>query len=261
MAALLYAFLSVVGVSLITMVGLFSFFIKDEYLKKALPFLVAFAVGSLLGDAFIHLIPGAVEELGAGLEVSLLVIGGIIVSFIVEKIIHWRHCHVMYGSIEHCRDHSHHTHFHAHEPLRWMNLIADGVHNFIDGVVIGASYLVSVPVGLATTLAVVFHEVPQELGDFGILMHTGLSKARALWYNFLFGLTSVVGAVLVVVIGKAVEELIPLMLPFAAGSFVYIASSDLIPELQKEVRVQQSVLQLAAFLLGIAIMVMLLLLE
>src|SRR3989338_6088462 len=82
----------------------------------------------------------------------------------VEKIIHWRHCHVMYGSIEHCRDHSHHTHFHAHEPLRWMNLIADGVHNFIDGVVIGASYLVSVPVGLATTLAVVFHEVPQELG-------------------------------------------------------------------------------------------------
>ena len=203
--------------SLLSFVGVFALSLSDKTLKKAVFYFVALAIGGLMGDAFLHLLPEATEKFGNGYA-YLYVLTGFFLFLAIEKVIHWRHCHE--GD---CAVHA----------FTQMSLIGDGVHNFIDGVVIGASYLVSVPVGLATTLAVVFHEVPQELGDFGILMHTGLSKARALWYNFLFGLTSVVGAVLVVVIGKAVEELIPLMLPFAAGSFVYIASSDLIPELHK----------------------------
>ena len=259
-SALTYSVASVVAVSLMSMIGLFTFFIKENKLKKVLLYLVAFSVGALLGDVFIHLIPEAAEA-GFSLTLSMYVISGIVVSFIVEKFIHWRHCHVMYGSIEHCKDNSHHTDHHSHEPLAWMNLFADGIHNLIDGLLIGASYLVSIPVGLATTLAVVFHEIPQELGDFGILLHAGFSKGKAVFYNFLFALTSVIGAVVAIYLGSAVDGLTEFLVPFAAGSFIYIACCDLIPELQKEVKVEKSLIQLAAFILGIVLMAALLLFD
>ena len=260
MDAFEYALLSVVIVSLISTVGLFSFFIKESLLKRMLLYLVSFSVGALLGDAFIHLIPQAAEK-GFTVEISLFIISGIVVSFVIEKIIHWRHCHVMYGSIDNCKDRSHHRDYHNHEPLAWMNLFADGVHNFIDGLVIGASYLVSVPIGVATTIAVVFHEIPQELGDFGILLHAGFSKWKAVGYNLLFGLTAVLGVVLAFVFGSSTEMLIKFLVPFAAGSFIYIAASNLIPELQKEVKVSHSIMQLVTFILGIMVMAALILLE
>lgn len=260
MEVLTYAIISVVVVSLLSTIGLFSFFIKENKLKRILLYLVSFSVGALLGDAFIHLIPEAAEE-GFTFEISLFIILGIVISFIVEKVIHWRHCHVMYGSLENCKDKSHHTHYHNHEPLAFMNLFGDGVHNFIDGLVIGASYLVSIPVGLATTFAVIFHEIPQELGDFGILLHAGFSKTKAILYNLLFGLTSVVGVIIAISLGSSSEMLIRFLVPFAAGSFIYIASANLIPELQKEVRVRHSVMQLVAFILGVGVMAALILLE
>ncbi|MFH0970743.1 MAG: ZIP family metal transporter [Candidatus Diapherotrites archaeon] len=248
----LYALASVVLVSLISLVGVFSLSLNPKRLKEGLIFLVAFAAGALLGDALIHLLPEAVEELGFGLDVSLAVLVGVIVMFVVEKIIHWRHCHYM------DEDHQHQSHVH---PFAWVNLVGDSVHNFIDGMVIGAAYLVNVPVGIATTLAVIAHEVPQEIGDFGILLHGGFDVRSALWLNLLTAATSILGAVLILALGEALNDFSIWLVPFAAGSFLYIAGSDLIPELHKEVKWQKSLIQLVCFVLGIGAMLLLLGLE
>ena len=243
-----YAIGSVVLISLASVVGLFTLSMDRKRLKSIVSYLVAFAAGALIGDAFIHLLPEAIEQNGFAIETSLAIIAGMLVLFIVEKIIHWRHCHM-----EETDKHQH--------PFAIVNLIGDGVHNFIDGMVIAAAYLVSVPVGLATTFAVVMHEIPQEIGDFGVLIHGGFSRSRALFFNFLTAFTSVIGAVLVLVIGTQFQESISWLIPFAAGNFIYIAAADLIPELHKEVKWEKSTLQLIAVLLGIAAMVLLLALE
>ena len=143
----------------------------------------------------------------------------------------------------------------------YLNLIGDGVHNFIDGLIIAGSYLVSLPVGIATTLAVIFHEIPQEIGDFGVLLHGGFTKRKALLFNFLVALTSVVGAITALALTGYSANLIKFLIPFAAGNFIYIAGSDLIPELHKEVNAKKSVLQLVSLIIGIAFMVLLLGLE
>ncbi|MEK6970977.1 MAG: ZIP family metal transporter [archaeon] len=256
----LYAFASVVFVSLVSLVGVFTLALNQKWLRRVLVFMVAFAAGALFGDALIHLLPEAVEELGFTVEVSFAVLAGIIVMFVVEKIIHWKHHHAG-GEVG---PHIHHAHTHVHkekQPFVWVNLIGDGVHNFIDGLVIGAAYLVSVPVGIATTLAVVFHEIPQEIGDFGVLVHGGFSSKEALVLNLVTAGSAIAGAVLVFVIGVWITPVSIWLVPFAAGAFIYIAGSDLIPELHKEVEWKKSVLQLASFLLGIGVMVALLGLE
>ncbi len=240
----LYSFGSVLLVSLISLIGLFTFSIREESLKKILLFLVSFSAGALFGDAFIHLLPEAAES-GISLEVSLSVLGGIILFFILEKFIHWRHCHIPTSP--------HHPH-----PLAFMNLVGDGAHNFIDGLVIGASYLMSVPVGIATTIAVILHEIPQEIGDFGVLLHAGLSKKKALFFNFLSAIIAVIGTIVALIGGSGFA---PMIIPFAAGGFIYIAGSDLIPELHKETNPKKSAVQLAAFLAGVGIMLLLLLVE
>jgi len=173
---------------------------------------------------------------------------GIGVMFIVEKVVHWRHCH-----LPTCDEHPH--------PYAIMNLFGDGVHNFIDGLVIGAAYLVSIPVGIATTIAVILHEIPQEIGDFGVLLHGGFTKARALVLNFVISLFSVFGVVVALLVSVYVEDLAVFLVPFAAGGFIYIAGADLIPELHKEVRISRSLLQFLFFLLGIGVMLVMLLLE
>ena len=149
---------------------------------------------------------------------------------------------------------------HKH-PFAWMNLFGDSIHNFIDGMIIGASYLISIPVGMATTIAVVLHEIPQEIGDFGVLVHGGFSRKRAVFLNFITALTAVIGAVAILLLGGMTEGLITFLIPFAAGNFIYIASTDLIPELHKEKEILKSVLQLVFFVIGVLIMVPLLLLE
>jgi len=244
----IYSLVSVFIVSLISFVGLLTLSIKVDKLKKVLLYMVSFSAGALFGDAFIHLLPEAVEEIGFGLNISIYVMLGIGFFFIIEKFIHWRHCHIP-SSEEHVH------------PFAMMNLFGDGVHNFIDGLIIAASYLVSIPVGIATTLAVILHEIPSEIGDFGVLLHGGFSKGKALFYNFVTALTAVLGAIVSLLISSYVENITVFLIPFAAGGFIYIAGSDLIPELHKEVEVKKSLLQFIAIVLGVLVMLLLLLLE
>lgn len=244
MSVWLYSIISVMLVSLISFVGLFTLSLTDTKLKNMLLYFVSFSAGALFGDAFFHLLPEVTESSGFTIEVSVSVIAGIALSFLIEKIIHWRHCHFPQST-----DHVH--------PFAIMNLIGDAVHNFIDGLIIVASYLLSIPVGLATTLAVILHEIPQEIGDFGVLLHGGYSNTKALFYNFLTALTALVGAVVGLIISTRIENMAGILVPFAAGTFVYIAGSDLIPELHKEVKIHKSALQLVSFLAGILIMVLL----
>lgn len=240
------ALLSVIVVSIVSLVGLVTLGIRLDRLKKMLLFLVSFAAGALLGDVFLHLLPELVHE-GFPLSLSFMVLGGIGFSFVVEKFIHWRHCHIPTSQT--------HTH-----PVAVMNLIGDGVHNFIDGLIIGASYLVSVPAGLATMLAVFLHEIPQEIGDFGVLVHAGFTRKKALFMNFLLALTSILGVLIVFFLGS-VEGITSFLIAFAAGNFIYIAGSDLIPELHKEVGLKSAFYQLLALVLGVVVMAALVLLE
>lgn len=243
-----YSILSVLLVSAVALIGILTLSFTLDRMQKVLFVLVSFAAGALLGDAFIHLLPEVIEQQGFTLSVSLSILMGIALFFVVEKIIHWQHCH------HPAQDN------HPH-PFVFMNLIGDAVHNFIDGLIIGASYLVSIPVGVATTIAVIAHEIPQEIGDFGVLLHGGFSRGRALFMNFLVATVSVVGVVAALLLDQRVNDVQLLLAPFAAGGFIYIAGSDLIPELHKEVKVSKSLLQFAAFILGIAAMLLLLGLE
>lgn len=242
----LYTLGSVLLISLISLIGIFTLSVKMEKLQKILIYMISFAAGALLGDAFIHLLPEVVEENGFGLEISLYILCGVAASFVMEKIIHWRHCHHTT-----CKDHPH--------PYAKMNLFGDLFHNAIDGIIIAAAYIISLPVGIATTLAVVFHEIPQEIGDFGILIHGGYTRKKALWLNFLVALSAVLGAVITLLIGGQTTEITKFLAPFAAGTFIYIATADLIPELHREVAFQRSVLQFLWFISGIGVMLFLIL--
>lgn len=244
----LYSMGSVAAVSLISLIGVVTLSIKAEKLNQFLIYMIAFSAGALFGDAFIHLLPEAAGKVGFGLNISLYILTGIAFSFIVEKIIHWRHCHHPTT-----QDHPH--------PFAYLNLFGDGVHNFIDGLIIAAAYMASIPVGIATTLAVILHEIPQEIGDFGVLLHGGFSKSKALVLNFFTALTAVLGTVIALTLGQYLEGLEIFLVPFAAGSFIYIAGADLIPEIHKEVKVSKSVGQFLTFALGVAIMVLLIFVE
>lgn len=248
MIAWLLGFTSVIVISAISLTSIMVLWLRDQKLQKILLYLVSFSVGGLFGDAFLHLIPEAMEKSGFGPSVSLLIILGILSSFTIEKFLQWRHCHIPTSN-----EHPH--------SFAYMNLFGDAVHNLIDGLIVGGSYLASIPIGLSTTLAVIFHEIPQELGDFGVLVHGGFSKRKALWFNFLTALTAIIGAVIAFVLGATQEGFINLLLPFAAGNFIYIAGSDLIPELRKdEPNLKQATLQVASISLGVILMLLLLLL-
>lgn len=244
----IYTLASVAIVSLISLIGVFTFAVSAEKLKKILIYFVSFAAGSLLGDAFIHLIPEAFESIDNEILLSMGILSGILAFFVLEKFLHWRHCHEVA-----CDDHPH--------PFSYVLLIGDAIHNFIDGLIIAASYLISIPVGIATTLAVIFHEIPQEIGDFGSLLYAGFKKTKALFFNFLTALTAVAGAVIVLVLNINDGTLTKFLVPFAAGGFIYIASSDLIPELHKDTEPKKSFWQLVVFILGIGLMFGLLILE
>lgn len=237
----IYTLGSVITVSLISLVGIFTLSLSLERLKKIILVLVSFSVGGLFGDAFIHLIPESFEKLGGHIATPLLILSGILMFFILEKFISWRHCHIPTSD-----DHPH--------PLVFINLVGDGLHNLLDGVIIGATYAVSIPIGLTTTLAVVLHEIPQEIGDFGILIHGGLSWKKALAFNFLSATTAIVGAIISLILGPQIKNYSASLLPFTAGGFIYLAGSDLIPELQKEIKMTKSLVQLLSIISGIGIM-------
>ena len=248
MSVVLYTLISVLVISLLAFIGIISFTVNAKRLKTVLVYLISFSAGALFGDAFIHLLPEVVESYGFSLIVSLGVLGGILIFFVLEKIIHWQHCHLPITE--------EHIHFFA-----YMKIIGDALHNFIDGIIIAASYVISIPAGLATTLAVALHEIPQEIGDFGVLIYGGFSRSKALILNFISALTAVLGAVLALWATTVVEQIEMFLVPIAVGGFIYIAGSDLIPELHKETRLRRSIMQIIAFLLGIGVMSALLLLE
>jgi zinc and cadmium transporter len=240
-----YTLLSVIIVSLISLIGVFFLGIRQEQLKKILIYLVSLSAGTLLGDAFIHLIPEAYRNNINSNFVALYILSGIMAFFVLEKFIHWRHCHEL-PSV-------HHPH-----PFSYVILIGDSAHNFVDGMIIAASFLASVPIGIATTTAVIFHEIPHEIGNFGSLIYGGFSRKKALFFNFLSALAAIIGALAVLAINFDIAKVSNFLVPFAAGGFIYIASTDLIPELHKSTGNSRSMVQLALFLAGIGIMMLLL---
>lgn len=237
----LYAFLSVIIVGVVSLVGVSILSLREVFLRKYIFIFISLAVGALLGDAFIHLIPEALNSLASPVWASMLIIVGIILFFILEKFLHWHH-HDVNGV---------HTQVH---PVGKLVLVSDGVHNLIDGIIIGVSFMASIPVGIATTIAVVLHEIPQEVGDFTVLLHAGYAKKRALWLNFVSALSAVGGVLIAFAMGAAGEHIALWMLPVAAGGFIYIAVADLIPELHKTKEVAYSVWQIIAVIVGVLAM-------
>ncbi len=242
------AIVSVIMVSLVSLVGAITLPIREKKLNSFLTYFISFSAGALLGDVFIHLLPEVVHQVGLSEQVSLQILAGILVTFIIEKVIHWKH------------HHSHPSTQNVH-PMTTMTLIGDSVHNFIDGLVIGASYMISLPAGIATTVAVVLHEIPQEIGNFGVLVHGGYSKSKALRFNFLTALTAIAGTIVALSVSGNISGSVTMLSAFASGNLLYIASSDLIPEMHKETHLRRSVIQFVTMVLGIGVMMSLLLLE
>jgi zinc and cadmium transporter len=241
MSVLLQIIISTFIISAIAFSGVITLFLKPKMFKKILLGLVALSAGALMGGAFLHLIPEAVEQFNNfnNFNIYLYVLIGFTLFFIIEKVLGWRHCHE-----PNCKIHT----------FAYMNLIGEVVHNFIDGLIIAASYVVNTHLGIVTTLAVALHEIPQEIGDFGVLVYAGFNKKKALILNFLVALTVILGGIVGYYLSSFVQSSIMFLLPFAAGGFIYIASSDLIPELRKEKNIKKSILTLSIFLLGIILM-------
>ncbi|MFH1827343.1 MAG: ZIP family metal transporter [bacterium] len=245
----IYSLLSVLIVSLISLVGIFTFSLNQKRLKSILNYLVSFAVGALIGDVFVHIIPELAES-GFTHLTSIYIMSGILFTFIIEKIVHFHH-------------------FITSEPgakkkyatYTITSLWGDSIHNFVDGLIIGGSFLASVNLGIATTIAVIMHEIPTEVGHFGVLIKGGFSKNKALFWNFVSALTSVLGVILILLIGETVKSTIPFLLAFTAGNFIYIAGSDFIPVLHKESSLKRSAMQFLYLILGIGIMYTLIFLE
>jgi len=207
--------------------------------------LVSLSVGALLGGAFLHLLPELLEE-GILKELFIFVLGGILLFFVLEKFVFWHHCH-----------HAEHEHL----CFTYMNLVGDAVHNLLDGILLAGAFLIDINTGFATTIAVLLHEVPQEIGDFGVLLKGGFSKKKALFANFLTALTAFIGAGLALLFNSLIVGIIPILVAVAAGGFIYIAGTDLIPELHKNPKISESVLQLLFILIGIGLMFALTLIE
>lgn len=225
-----------VFVSLLSLIGIFFLQVKEDVLKRLTVFLVSLASGSLIGVAFFHLIPESLEN---SPNTFFYVVLGIVIFFILEKFLYWRHCHNKVCDV--------HT-------FTYLNLIGDSIHNFLDGIIIAGSFLTSLPLGFTTTLAVALHEFPQELGDFGILIYGGMRIKKAILYNLLSAISAIVGGVLAYIFISEIEFIKVYLISFAGGGFLYIALVDLIPELKSRVEAKESILQLLFIILGISLM-------
>ena len=239
--------LAVSGVSLLSLVGGAVLLLNQRAVRAAILVLVGFSVGALLGDAVIHILPELAEDGGLTYDISFLILGGIGGFFVLEKFLHWHHAHIASHDVIH--------------PVAVTNLVGDAVHNFVDGVIIAGAFLASVPLGVTTTVAVALHEIPQEMGDLGILLHAGLSPRRALRLNALSAVAAVSGGLLTLALAGAIEGLSRPLLAITAGGFIYIAGADLIPELQRETRIGTSAVQFGGMIAGAAAMALLLLVE
>ncbi len=229
--------ISVFIVSAVSLIGIVTFLFKTKSLDRIFFVLVSFATGSLLGAAFLDLLPEALDKVEPSKAFGS-VIFGIMLFFLMEKFLYWYHCHE--GECD------------VHQ-FTYLNLVGDGIHNFLDGVIIASAFLTSASAGFIASIAIILHEIPQELGDFGILVYGGFSKGKALAYNFLTALSAVLGAVLAYFFLNKLEGVTPFMISVAAGGFIYIACTDLIPELNKERIASRSIQQFILILLGIGV--------
>ncbi|TSC59395.1 MAG: zinc/iron permease [Candidatus Peregrinibacteria bacterium Greene0416_62] len=239
---------AVLIVSCISFAGIALFSLSESAIRKSLLYLVSLAAGVLFGEVFLHILPEITEKTGMTVITSIGILIGIIASFVIEKIIHWHHCHVLPSS-----DH--------HHPVGMLTLVGDGIHNIVDGALIAGSFLVSPELGIATTIAIALHEIPQEISDYALLIYSGYSRNKALLWNFVSALASVLGAVFVLLGRDEHPEFLTLLMAFAAGNFLYIAGADLIPELHKETRLRSALIQLLLICSGIGLMQALTLLE
>ena len=237
------ALLASILISLVSLLGLLFIKIRKNKLKGELVTLVGIATGALLGDAFLHLIPESTAIINSQ-KTGLMIIIGILIFFSLEKILKWRHCHDVDCD--------------QNNQLAWISILADSIHNLIDGLIIGSSFMISVPIGVSTSLAVLMHEIPQEIGDFAILIHGGFSVKKAGLFNLASALLSVVG-VLIIWIVKDISSIRGELMAITAGGFIYLAASDLIPELHRhENKIKQSLWQMISVLIGLGIMYFLL---
>ncbi len=225
-------------ISLCVWIAVLFLFFKKETLSKITMFLVSLSAGALIGGAFLHLLPEASEKMEPE-KLFFVVLFAFVGFFLIEKLFHWRHCHK-----ENCEIHS----------LGYMNLFGDFIHNFIDGLVIAGVFLIDFKLGIVTTLAIALHEIPQEIGDFGVLIHAGFNKVKALILNYIVAATVILGGVVGYFTSFYIDSAITYLLPIAAGGFIYIASSDLMPEIRKETNIKKSIISFSIFLFGIIIM-------
>ena len=230
-------------ISLIAWVGALALFLKEELLDKILLVLVALSAGGLIGGAFLHLLPEAISRLEAASSTTLNLFSYLLVGFclffVLEQFIRW--CHEHYG-------------IHQKKPVSYLVLISDLVHNFIDGLVIAGSFMVGFPVGVVTTFAIALHEIPQEIGDFGVLIYGGFRKSRALIWNYISAITVIFGGIAGYYLSAILNGSAVLLLPFAAGNFIYIAASDLIPEIKHGEDIRRNLIHFFTFLIGILLM-------
>lgn len=238
MPILLYSFLGSLVVSLIAFIGLLTIVLREKTLHKLLLMLVGFSAGGLIGSAFFHIFPEALDLMDHTLFFAYVLIG-FSLFFVLERVIHWRHCH---NGV--CDTH----------PFVYLNLVGDSIHNFIDGLIIVAAFTTSMHVGILTTFTIILHEIPQEFGDFAVLVHGGFSTWKALYFNFLTALFAVLGVFVGYFLVHTVTTISTPLLAFAAGGFIYIAASDLIPELHKEKDMKKSMISFLFFIFGVVLM-------
>ncbi len=235
------------------------FLLFPEQLRaRLLPHFVSYAIGALLGAAFLALLPHALEGPGVGdlHVITGTVLLGVLGFFLLEKMVLWRHCHhtecEVHAPEENHDHHSGHAHGHAAKHAAGtLILIGDGIHNLVDGVLIAAAFLTDIHLGIVTSLAVAAHEIPQEVGDFAVLLHSGYSRARALVYNILASLTTLIGAGIAYYSLREAEAALPYILAVAASSFIYIAVADLIPGLHKRLEASTTVKQIVLIVAGV----------
>jgi zinc and cadmium transporter len=226
------------AMSAIALVGIVTVVLPRPVLDRVLLPLVALAAGSLLGGAFFHMLPEAVDALGNELALYIWLVAGFLTFFVLEQFLHWHHCH-----------RSEHS---GHRPLGYLILLADGLHNLIGGLAVGGAFVVDIRLGIVTWFVAAAHEVPQELGDFGVLVHSGWRRRSALLWNFASALTFLVGALIAYAVADRVD--VAFLLPFAAGNFVYIAAADLMPELASQTGTRDKLETTAAFLVGLVLL-------
>ena len=243
MTPLLQAIFSALAISLISFVGIVTLAIKEKTLNKILYLFVSFSTGALLGSAFFHLLPEALKHFADPLLVFQCTLISLSLFFIMERILRWHHCHE-----PGCEIHKRH--------LGYLNLIGDGIHNLLDGLIIFSAFYTSPALGLPVLISLALHEIPQEIGDYGVLLYAGFKKSQALFYNFISALSAVVGVIIGYLLINQMSNLNNFILPFAAGGFIYIAASDLIPELHKETNLKKSLISFIFFIIALVLMLL-----